>query len=341
MIGRMSSMQFNQSSLDALLDAQARLQRTQEELASGKRLLNPSDDPVAAAQLVSLRSELSRIETYQRTINIATNELASTETTVAEVEDVLNQAARTALRAANQRSMLLIRRLLRQKLRGFETNYSRLLIVKPHRENLCSLALRPTTRRLPTRSWQEDSDTWVDLDTSLFVDNSFVSQVTYQGDANAREVNIASGVTLATRVTGEDLFGASVFDADNDTLNAFEALSVLAQGIRGELPEPPEESPLGDDVVAKDLIYAGIDGIDAALTRASNVRADLGVRMNRVNDQASLHYDFSLSISKTISGLEDLDYAKAVSELSARMLALESAQKAYAKMQGISLFNYL
>ena len=39
MIGRMSSMQL-QGSLDVILDAQARLQRTQEELASGKRVLN-------------------------------------------------------------------------------------------------------------------------------------------------------------------------------------------------------------------------------------------------------------------------------------------------------------
>lgn len=341
MIGRMSSMQFNQSSLDALLDAQARLQRTQEELASGKRLLNPSDDPVAAAHLVSLRSELSRIETYQRNINIATNELASTETTVAEVEDVLNRARELALRAANPTLNATNKAAIATEIEGLRDQLLTLANSKTASGESLFAGFATNSEAFADKVVAEDSDTWVDLDTSLFVDNSFVSQVTYQGDANVREVNIASGVTLATRVTGEALFGASVFDADNDTLNAFEALSVLAQGVRGELPEPPEESPLGDDVVAKDLIYAGIDGIDAALARASNVRADLGVRMNRVDDQASLHYDFSLSITKTISGLEDLDYAKAVSELSARMLALESAQKAYAKMQGISLFNYL
>ena len=64
MIGRMSSMQLHQGSLDVILDAQARLQRTQEELASGKRILNPADDPIAASQmLMTIQSELSRIET--------------------------------------------------------------------------------------------------------------------------------------------------------------------------------------------------------------------------------------------------------------------------------------
>ena len=45
MIGRMSSIQLHQGSLDVILEAQARLQRTQEELATGKRVLTPSDDP--------------------------------------------------------------------------------------------------------------------------------------------------------------------------------------------------------------------------------------------------------------------------------------------------------
>ena len=61
MIGRMSSIQLHQGSLDVILDAQARLQRTQEELATGKRVLNPSDDPIAASQIMTIQSELSRI----------------------------------------------------------------------------------------------------------------------------------------------------------------------------------------------------------------------------------------------------------------------------------------
>ena len=66
MIGRMSSLQLNQGSLSVILEAQARLQRTQEELASGTNILTPSDDPVSSARIMAVQSELSRIETYQR-----------------------------------------------------------------------------------------------------------------------------------------------------------------------------------------------------------------------------------------------------------------------------------
>ena len=101
MIGRMSSDQIHQSGLDVILDAQARLARTQEELASGKRILNPSDDPVASAQIQNIKSELTRIETLQKNISHATSELAMVEDSVASIENILMRARELAVRGAN------------------------------------------------------------------------------------------------------------------------------------------------------------------------------------------------------------------------------------------------
>ena len=55
MIGRMSSAQMHQGSLNVIFDAQARLQKTQEALATGKRVNSAADDPVAAAQITAAR----------------------------------------------------------------------------------------------------------------------------------------------------------------------------------------------------------------------------------------------------------------------------------------------
>ena len=81
--------------MNVILDAQARLQRTQEELASGKRILSPSDDAVATAQIMQIQSELSRVETFQRNISTArTSDLSFTESTFTSIEDVLMRAVR-------------------------------------------------------------------------------------------------------------------------------------------------------------------------------------------------------------------------------------------------------
>ena len=66
MIGRISSVQIYRSGLESILEAQARLTRVQEQVATGKRILTPSDDPGAAAEIIRLRSELNQVEAYQR-----------------------------------------------------------------------------------------------------------------------------------------------------------------------------------------------------------------------------------------------------------------------------------
>ena len=101
MIGRMSSDQIHQSGLDVILDAQARLARTQEELASGKRILNPSDDPVATAQIAEIRSSLARTEAYQRNLNYASSQLAYTESKIASAEDSVVRIKNLLLQSAN------------------------------------------------------------------------------------------------------------------------------------------------------------------------------------------------------------------------------------------------
>ena len=63
--------------------------------------------------------------------------------------------------------------------------------------------------------------------------------------------------------------------------------------------------------------------------------------MNRVEEQISLNASFNLQVESTISKLEDLDFATAVTELNLQLVALEAAQQTYIKTQGISLFNYL
>jgi flagellar hook-associated protein 3 FlgL len=71
------------------------------------------------------------------------------------------------------------------------------------------------------------------------------------------------------------------------------------------------------------------------------VRADVGVRQNQVENQQSLNEDFNLQLEQTLSSVQDLDYAQAISELNLQLTALQAAQQAYVKVQGLSLFNYL
>jgi len=51
--------------------------------------------------------------------------------------------------------------------------------------------------------------------------------------------------------------------------------------------------------------------------------------------------DLDLQYATVISGLMDVDYAEAISNLTQQQTYLEAAQQSFLKVSGLSLFNYL
>ena len=81
--------------------------------------------------------------------------------------------------------------------------------------------------------------------------------------------------------------------------------------------------------------------LDNAMENISTVRASTGARMRELDSVKNTGDDRALQYSQTLSALQDLDYAKASSELMQQQLNLEAAQKSFVKVAGLSLFNYL
>ena len=306
MIGRMSSMQLHQGSLDVILDAQARLQRTQEELASGTNILTPSDDPISSARIMAVQSELSRIETYQRNADVANQELRLTEDTLASMEDVLLRVKQLAVQGNNGTLNDQDKRVIAQEISGL-------------REQLVSIS---KTKSISGEFIFSGSRT--DLAPFEEIDG----EMQYVGDDLLRSVNLAPAISFETRISGEAVFGVS--GTGDQTL--FEALSLLENTL--------SDTDLSSDQFAE-AISTAQNSLSEGFERVSSQRAALGTKMNRVDEQVRLNESFNLRLQETLSGLKDLDYAKAISEMNLQMVALEAAQKAYTNTQGMSLFNYL
>jgi len=80
---------------------------------------------------------------------------------------------------------------------------------------------------------------------------------------------------------------------------------------------------------------------DQALGKVIETRAGVGSRLSAIESQAEVNADMELDLRTLISDLKDLDYAEALSRLEQQLTSLEAAQKSYARLQGLSLFNYL
>lgn len=88
-------------------------------------------------------------------------------------------------------------------------------------------------------------------------------------------------------------------------------------------------------------VQAELPNLDSALNQTLAARSDLGARMNRLDGASRINDEMKLSITKVLSGIQDVDYMQVVSDLSKQQTAFQSAVAASAKISQVTLLDYL
>jgi flagellar hook-associated protein 3 FlgL len=88
-------------------------------------------------------------------------------------------------------------------------------------------------------------------------------------------------------------------------------------------------------------INSAINNIDQALSQTSNVRATVGGRLNSITTQQSVATAAQTQLQQSISTLQSLDYAKAITTLDQQNTTLSAALQAFTLTQGLSLFKFM
>lgn len=98
---RISTHQAFLAGLQGLLEGQANVTRLQEQIATGKRVDTPGDDPVAAPQIIALKRQIELINQYKKNADTATNRLQLEETTLGSIENTLQGVRQLAIQAGD------------------------------------------------------------------------------------------------------------------------------------------------------------------------------------------------------------------------------------------------
>lgn len=154
---------------------------------------------------------------------------------------------------------------------------------------------------------------------------AFDDSYTYQGGQTARNLAIGPERTMADGDTGDTVFG--LYDATatvGNIDNVFQVVARLSADLKADTP---------NTLSLKDL--------DNAMERLSNVQVSVGARLNTLDVQESLNDDYIVDYKSIVSDIGDLDYAQAASDFNLQNVALQAAQQAFAKVQKLSLFNYM
>jgi flagellar hook-associated protein 3 FlgL len=88
-------------------------------------------------------------------------------------------------------------------------------------------------------------------------------------------------------------------------------------------------------------LKTALSNLDHAQDAVLGARSRAGLTMNEVDAQSTTNSDMAVQYAATLSGLQDLDYNQALSDLSLKQAGLDAAQKSFLKVQGLSLFSYI
>lgn len=189
---------------------QAELQRTEAQLASGRRINKPSDDPTGAAKVLDLTSTIAVIDQFSRNVGGAESSLAFEENVVASVNNSLQRVRELAIQGNNSSNSDSDRKAIAQEL------YQKL-------DEMISLA--------NTRDAKGDYIfSGFSVDKPPFAE--IAGSIVYQGDQGQRFVQIGEGAQTAVGDSGDSVF--SRIASGDGTIEVAAAASNTGTAIVGE-----------------------------------------------------------------------------------------------------------
>ena len=154
----------------------------------------------------------------------------------------------------------------------------------------------------------------------------------------AMALKTANGVDFGAQVvlTGTPVAGDTFTVSASSNQSLFQTL----QNILGVLRSPIGDSTYTATEYSIDL-GTELTNIDQAINNISRVQSAVGTRMQEIESQGSVLSDLDIQYQAKLSDLQDLDYAEAISDFIKQQTNLEAAQKSFAQISGMSLFDYL
>lgn len=397
MVGRISSFHNYQAVQNDLRRQEAKIVHNQAQLASGKKLLNSSDDPLATHYIQSIGQQSEQLRQYMDAIVLTRNRLEHHEVLIANSEEYADQAKRTVMEMIN----------------GSHSKEDRIAKTREMQEifgNLLNLA-----------NSQDESGNYIFAGTKpknqpFFRDNE--GNVTYAGDDYQRKMKISNQLEMPLNDPGSKLFmqvdnpfgdyrpsyelqpaselllerainldtedassyeitfvdmgngkygyqlnkdGSSVLVEEFDPKKGIKYQGLTIQ-IQGQITagdtislEPQKTVSMFEsfkqvinlahasvsDASSTAILHRVTKEFNAAFIHLGKARTDVGARLNTLDIQSDLHEDFKLTLAKSKSAFEDLDYSQAVIDFNENSLALEASQKAFGKTKDLTLFNYI
>ena len=302
-------MRITQAQINAIMHSSlgqnaAATGKLMQQMATGERIIVPSDDPIASVRLLRIAREEANLNQYQSNIKALSGRLSAAETNLQAGSDTLLEIRDLLVWAAN---------------RGVNSD-----------EDLGSMASELDALKETFISYLNVRDeegryyfsgTMTKTPAVTFDDPMSPGDYSLTGNNVYRKVAVANDVFIEDNVTAEQVLSGSP--------NFLNELHVLVDQMLNNPASITTE--IGD----------AIGSLDKVLASLSSQITELGGRQNTLSLLKDSQADVSLANQKIEGELSSLDYAKASLDLTNYQVALQATQKSYLKLHTLNLFDLM
>jgi flagellar hook-associated protein 3 FlgL len=304
MSNRIATGMVTSSTLNDINSALAKLERSSEELSSGRTILKPSDNPYGASHAIDLQSQLDGLTSYTANVqdgiswtNTASGAMSNMSSVVQRVRELLVQSSNATYNQGDLNSVATeVGQLTETIKQDANTQYAGQYVFSG-----------TLTTTAPYKQGPEDA---------------------YQGNAEAISRSIGPGgasITVNTNISS--LLGNGAGSGDGKLL---ETLRTISEHLTGGTAE---------DRAA--LNSTDLKAIDASIETLTQLQATTGSVTNQLTVASTRIEDLQGSITKTLSNTQDADFAKTTIAYSNEQAAYQAALRAGANIVQESLLNFL
>ena len=143
-----------------------------------------------------------------------------------------------------------------------------------------------------------------------------------------------SGVQVT--LTGQPAAGDSFSVAPSTNQSIF----TTVQNLVNALQQQGTTSATGEAQL-NNSINVAINNIDQALNQSENVQSSVGARLNTITTQQSMAGNQQVQLKESISNLQSLNFASAITSLDQQNTTLSAAMQAFTLTQGLTLFKFI
>lgn len=401
---RLSTNSVYETGVTSILRQQEGLLKTHQEVATGRRILTPADDPVAAARALEVTQADSLNAQYAANRNYAKSSLGLAESILQGVTTLIQDVRSITVEAGNQAFTDNDRASLATALRGrldeliglanstdgageylFSGYQGR---TQPFAQTAAGAQYMGDQGQRLIQAAASRQMAVSDSGSAVFerIKNGNGVFVNAAATANSGSGVIGAGtVVTPASLTGHNYqitftvaAGATTYDVVDTTtatiLSAANAYtsgdSISFDGLQFDIQGTPANgdrftvAPSANQSLFKTLsdliavVAAPVSGqagraklsngvntallnLDRGLDNILVIRAAIGTRLQEVDALQSAGEDLAVQYQQSLSQLQDVDYAKALTTLNQQQVYLEAAQKSFVKVSSLSLFDYV